>query len=232
MIKAVLWDIDGTLIDFKAGEKDALKACFKIFGLGECSDEYVNEYSEINVRYWRLLEQKKMTKDKILTARFSEFFSRHGIDGKIAEAFNAEYQVRLGDTVLFTHGAEDTVKALKGKALQYGVTNGTFTAQDRKLEKSGLYTLLDRVFISEKVGFEKPDIRFFDAVFKELSGLSREEIMIVGDSLTSDMEGGRRAKIKTCFYNPSQKPYTDKVDYEISCINEVLSLLGRMKKQM
>lgn len=225
MIKAILWDIDGTLIDFKAGEKAAIKTCFDIFGLGECPDEWVAEYSEINTRYWRLLEQKKMEKPQILVGRFREFFSLHGIDPDVSPAFNDEYQVRLGDTVLFTEGAEETVKALRGRVIQCGVTNGTLVAQSRKLKKSGLDTLLDQIYISEKVGFEKPDPRFFDAVFGGLPGVSREEIMIVGDSQTSDMEGGRRTGIKTCFYNPRALPYSEKVDFEIKRVSEVASLL-------
>ena len=225
MIKALLWDVDGTLIDFKAGEKAAISACFKIFGLGDCPDAYIEEYSEINSRYWRLLEQKKMTKQQILEERFREFFSLHGIDPDTAPAFNKEYQVRLGDTVVFTDGAYETVKRLRGRVLQLGVTNGTFVAQDRKLHKSGLYKLLDKVFISEKVGFEKPDPRFFDAVLSSLPGVSRREIMIVGDSQTSDMEGGRRSGILTCFYNPLSLPFSEKVDFEISRIPEVEALL-------
>ncbi len=225
MIKLLLWDVDGTLIDFKAGEKAAVKRCFGIFGLGDCPDAYVEEYSEINTRYWRLLEQKKMTKPQILEERFREFFSLHGIDPDIAPAFNEEYQVRLGDTVVFTNGAEETVKALRGRVIQCGVTNGTFVAQDRKLKRSGLYTLFDGVYISEKVGFEKPDTRFFDAVFRDFPKLSREEIMIVGDSQTSDMEGGRKTGIKTCFYNPRALPFSEKVDHEISRIPEVLNLI-------
>ena len=225
MIKAILWDVDGTLIDFKAGEKAAIKTCFKIFGLGDCPDEWVAEYSEINTRYWRLLEEKKMEKPRILVERFREFFSLHGIDPDVSSAFNEEYQVRLGDTVLFTEGAEETVKALRGRVIQCGVTNGTLIAQSRKLKKSGLDTLLDKVYISEKIGFEKPDPRFFDAVFSDMPELSRNEIMIVGDSQTSDMEGGRRVGVKTCFYNPRGNAFTEKVDFEIKRVAEALSII-------
>lgn len=229
MIKVVLWDIDNTLLDFIAAERAAIRKCFSIFDMGECTDEMLAAYSAVNVRWWERLERGERTKPEILLGRFREFFSMYGRDPALAEAFNAEYQVRLGDTVVFFPGAKETVEALKGRTLQCGVTNGTRIAQERKLANSGLDRLLDKVFISEDVGYEKPDRRYFDAVFAAIGDYAREEIMIVGDSLTSDMPGGVNAGIVTCWFNPRGKTNGTelRIDYEIRAIPEVLEILGK-----
>ena len=137
-IKAVLWDVDGTLLDFLAAEREAIKTCFSLFGLGECTDEMIAQYSAINVRWWQALERGEYTKPEILVGRFAEFFTARGIDTAVAPAFNAEYQLRLGDTIKFCPHALETVQALRGIAAQCAVTNGTKIAQDKKLERSGL----------------------------------------------------------------------------------------------
>jgi 2-haloacid dehalogenase len=227
----ILWDVDGTLLDFKAAEKAAVKKCFRIFGLGECTDVMVAEYSHINTEYWKKLELGLMTKPQILVGRFKEFFSLHGLDVSVCERFNDEYQVRLGETVVFFEGARETLAALSGVCLQCAVTNGTKIAQDIKLRNSGLDKVFDRIFISEIVGFEKPNVGFFDAVFSALSSVGhfeKDEIMIVGDSLTSDMKGGAAAGIRTCFFNPLRLPHAAdiRIDCEIARIPEVLSLPG------
>ena len=132
---------------------------------------------------------------------------------------------------VLTEGARETLAALSGVCLQCAVTNGTKIAQDIKLRNSGLDKVFDRIFISEVVGFEKPNAGFFDAVFSAVSQVGRfvkDEIMIVGDSLTSDMKGGDAAGIVTCYYNPRRLPHGDEVriDCEIASIPEVLSLPG------
>ena len=228
MIKLLLWDIDGTLLDFKAAEKAAIKNCFGIFGIGECTDEMVSVYSEINRRHWEALERNEITKKQVLTGRFREFFSLYGVDTSLAEAFNEEYQIRLGDTIVFFPFAKETVESLRGKVIQCAVTNGTKRAQTRKLENSGLGELFDYIFISEDLGAEKPNREFFDRLLLQTGEYPKDEIMIVGDSLTGDMRGGNNAGIKTCFFNPYG--VTDRrgahSDYEIKSISEVPALLG------
>lgn len=225
--KIILWDIDGTLLNFKEAEKEAIRTCFSIFELGECTDEMLHSYSKINKRYWERLERAEITKKEVLEGRFREFFKMYGLDETLAPKVNAEYQVRLGDTICFNDNALELIKTCKDKVLQYAVTNGTRIAQERKLKKSGLGSLFDGVFISDVIGIEKPLIGFFEAVFETIGALDKNEIMIVGDSLTSDMQGGINAGIATCWYNPEHKK-NDKmlnIDYEISNLSQVLDLI-------
>lgn len=161
MIKVILWDIDGTLLNFKKSEKYAIRTCFSMFGLGECTDEMLARYSEINHGYWKRLEAGMITKQEVLHGRFEEFFRSEGISSDKVKEFNDEYQMRLGDKAFFNDNGYQIVLDLKKEVKQYAVTNGTYVAQTRKLEKSGLDSLLDGVFISDQIGYEKPDVRFF-----------------------------------------------------------------------
>ena len=227
-IQVVLWDIDGTLLSFRKAERGAIRSCFSELSMGTCSDEMIARYSEINTGYWRRLERGEISKRQVLLGRFQEFFKCYGLDTGLIEKFNERYQHYLGDYVFFNDGARNVVERLKGRAAQYAVTNGTKAAQSRKLEKSGLDMLLDGIFISEDVGAEKPMHGFFQAVFAQIGAYEKEEILIVGDSLTSDMQGGVNAGIKTCWYNPEGSENTSVLlpDYEIRHLDEVLQIVG------
>ena len=227
MIDTILWDVDGTLLNFVEAEKAAIQTCFRVFGLGVCTDEMAARYSRLNVLYWERLERGEMTKAQILTGRFVEFFRREGVDCSRIEEFNADYQLRLGDTICFNDDSLAVVKSLCGRVRQYAVTNGTITAQTKKLERSGLGAVFDGVFISDHVGAEKPSPLFFQKVFDAIAPVDRRRTMIVGDSLTSDILGGAAAGIVTCWYNPSGKKNDMgvRVDREIRDLHEVEAML-------
>ncbi len=216
MIKVILWDIDGTLLNFEKAESVAIKKCFRLFHLGECTDEMVKRYAKINKYYWEQLELGVMSKQEILVERFRHFFLQEGILCNDIEAFNQEYQLRLSDTICFNDNGLELVTRLKGKVKQYAVTNGTLVAQTRKLELSGLKNILDGVFISDVIGVEKPNIEFFQYVWKHIGNYKKEEVLIVGDSLTSDMQGGNNAGILCCWYhkkNENSANHTKHIEY-------------------
>ena len=222
-IKVVLWDIDGTLLNFLEAEKAAIRTCFSEFSLGQCTDEMLKVYSGINRVYWQKLERGEMTKPQILEGRFRDFFAHYGLNTECAAAFNSRYQVALGDTICFNPGGLEAMEALKGKVKQYAVTNGTKVAQKRKLANSGLDKLFDGVFISDELGVEKPNKGFFDKVWEAIGEYPGDEVLIVGDSLTSDMQGGINAGIKTCWFDVegAQLPDGMQVDYRIDDLSKV-----------
>ena len=229
MYTTVLWDVDMTLLDFLAAERYAIGECFRIFELGECSDEMLERYSVINRKYWEKLERGEITKQETLEGRFREFFASEGLPVEKAEDFNAEYQVRLGDTAVFCPHGKEVVQYLHKQGIhQYAVTNGTQTAQKRKLANSGLDQVFVKAFISDEIGYEKPDMRFFDVVLQELADCKKEEILLIGDSLTSDMRGANNAGLTCCWYNP-EGAVNDKgvrIDYEIKDLIEVEQLIA------
>lgn len=223
----LLWDVDGTLLDFIAAEKAAVQILFREFGLGECTDEMVERYSRINKEYWERLERGELSKPEILVRRFADFFASEGLDASKAPEFNEQYQVRLGDTVVFCDDSYELLSSLRGRVKQYAVSNGTVVAQTRKLRRSGFDRLLDGVFLSEEMGYEKPATEFFDRVFAAIGEPDRERVLIVGDSLTSDITGGNRAGIRTCWYNPKGEPNLTAAhaDYEIRDLHGILDII-------
>ncbi|MDO4188464.1 MAG: YjjG family noncanonical pyrimidine nucleotidase [Lachnospiraceae bacterium] len=235
MYRFLLWDIDGTVLNFKAAENLAIKALFKKYNLGDCTDEMIEDYSKINDRYWQALERGEMTKPQILVGRFVEFFESIGVDTEVAEAFNADYQVTLGDFVVFEDNAVEILKEEKEKLNDKGarayrliaVTNGTKIAQEKKLKTSGLNEIFDTVYISEDVGIEKPNKGYFDAVIKGEGITDLKETVIIGDSLTSDILGGNNASIDTIWYNPYGKVNDKgvKVTYEIENLSYLREII-------
>lgn len=227
MIKVILWDIDGTLLDFKEAERQAMKNCFAKYGLGDCSDERILRYAKINDEYWELLEKGGITRQELFTARFKDFFAAEGIVFSQYDAFNKEYQAQLSEIVVFRDHGYELIKELKGQVKQYAVTNGSYNVQSRKLAKSGLKELFEDCFISDQIGVEKPNVEFFDHVKAAIGDIMDNEILIVGDSLTSDMKGGNNAGILCCWYNPQKKENTKglRIDYEIHDLQEVKQIL-------
>lgn len=225
MYKYILWDIDGTILNFKAAENLAIKALFEKYKLGTCTDEMIAEYSVINDKYWQALERGEMSKPEILVGRFIEWFGTISVDTSVASDFNADYQVTLGDYVVFEEDAVEILKAEKEKGYRLiAVTNGTKIAQEKKLKTSHLDEIFDAVYISEDVGFEKPSVNYFSNVFDKEGITDKSEVVIIGDSLTSDILGGTNAKIDTIWYNPSSKKNTREditVTYEINKLKEI-----------
>ena len=210
MITTILWDVDGTLLDFLAAEKAAIRTLFAEFGFGECTDEAIARYSKINRRYWEKLENGELTKPEVLVGRFREFFETEGLDVTAAPAFNERYQVCLGDTIVFRDDSYEIVKSLRGRVKQYVVSNGTVLAQTKKLRLSGLGELMD-------------------GVFEAIEETDRKKILIVGDSLTSDIRGGNLAQIVTCWYNPNGQKADSiyRIDAQIQDLQEGIPLLSQ-----
>lgn len=223
MYKYLLWDVDGTVLNFIASEAYAIRFLFEKYNIGECSDEMLKMYSGINIKYWQKLERGELTKPEILVGRFREFFEIIGVDVTIAESFNREYQVTLGDHIEFVDKAEEVLLSQKGKYTIAAVTNGTRVAQEKKLRISGLDKVFDEIFISENIGAEKPNKEFFDYVFEKLGIADKTEVLLIGDSLTSDMKGGQIAGIDTCWFNPQHNPNTlgTPITYEIDDLEKL-----------
>ncbi|MFG6358944.1 MAG: YjjG family noncanonical pyrimidine nucleotidase [Acetatifactor sp.] len=223
----ILWDVDGTLLDFDYSMRASLRKCFHTLGR-TLTEDMVLRYSQINDGYWKRLERGEITKAQLLTGRFRDFFREYEITGVDETSFLREFQTGLGNNYAFEADALNTVKALQGHYRQYAVTNGVEATQRNKLNLSGLSEVMDGVFISEVIGCAKPGKDFFDYCLGQIGEKDKSRILIVGDSMTSDILGGIRAGIRTCWYNPGERShgFAYSADYEISVLPQIYEVLG------
>lgn len=226
-IKTILWDVDGTLLDFESSEEACMRLCLKKYG-EEITEEQMRWYSGRNSFYWKQFERGEISKERVYFGRFEDFFAHIGVKRIDCKTFNQEYQEALGNSAIPQDHALELCAALKGDFRQYVVTNGSTVAQTGKLRKSGLENLMDGIFISEQMGTEKPNKEFFDLCGREIPEYDPKTTIIIGDSLTSDMAGGNNAGLLCCWYNPHKKgaPEGLRIDYDISSLKEVYELLG------
>lgn len=225
-IKVIFWDIDATILNFEIQERNALINCFKKFNLGECNEEIIKEYSKLSEVYWEKMYRGEITKQQVLTMRFDELFANHNLKCDSSE-FNNEFQIRLSDTIVFNDNADKLLIDLKKDFKQYIVTNGTSATQRKELTQGNMQQYFDDVFISEEIGFPKPDKRLFEYIKSRIPELKNDEIIIVGDSISSDITAGINWGIKSCWYNPKNKalPKDKKIDYIIKDLNELRDIL-------
>ncbi len=226
----ILWDVDGTLLDFLYSQKVAMQHCFRSIGR-EITDEMLQRYSEINDSYWKMLELGKITKKELLAARFVTLFEEYDIQGVDVEAFRLEYQKELGSVYQFLDDSLTICKALHGHVKQYVITNGVTSIQKSKLKLSGLAEVMEGLFISEEIGAPKPQKAFFDYCLEHVEEKDKSKILIVGDSLSSDIKGGCLAGIPTCWYceegTENHTDYTpDYVINDLHMIYDILRIFG------
>jgi len=199
MIKAVLLDSDDTLLDFTKAEHIALSKTLASMGI-EPSDEMIALYSGINKRHWEMLERGELTRAQVLVKRFEALYDTLGMTGD-AEATQASYEHNLSIGHYFMPGAVEMLEALYGKYKLYMVTNGNEKVQVPRLASAGIEKYFEDIFISQRVGFDKPRIEYFQRCFEKMPPFEPGEMIIIGDSLTSDIQGGINAGIHTCWYN-------------------------------
>ena len=228
MIKFVFLDLDDTLLDFHKAEKAALSTALTHFGISP-EENILDRYHEINKAQWERLERGELTREQVKTERYRILFSELGIDISPAE-FTHYYESRLGIGHWFIDGAEELLEALYGKYSLFLASNGAKKVQDSRLDSAGIKKYFDNIFISEQIGSNKPDKGFFDKCFSEISGFEKSQAVIIGDSLTSDIKGGKNAGIKTIWFNRNRcENRTDIIpDFEVSALSQIPDLLEHM----
>ena len=225
MIEFLFLDLDDTILDFHKAERVALGKTLQDFGI-DPTEEVLSRYHVINKWHWEQLELGKLTRPEVLTGRFRMLFAERSIDVDTAEV-QAAYEKNLSVGHWFLPGAEETVEALSQKYRLFLASNGTASVQKGRMTSANLYRFFEKVFVSQEIGHNKPSIAYFEAAFAQIPGFDPEKALMVGDSLSSDIKGGKNAGIRTCWVNPNHAPAHPEIipDYEIEALSQLPALL-------
>ena len=223
----IFLDLDNTLLDFEAAEHTSFFYTAQRYGL-TFGDRELALYQSINGPLWAMLERREITKDELVVRRFRELFAALGLTGIDPAAYNADYLKNLAIDTRPLPGAVELCRALRGRAVVTVATNGVSSTQHERIEKSGLAGYFDFVVVSDDAGAEKPDPRYFDRAMAVSGAADKRACIILGDSLTSDIGGGKAYGIATCWYNPKGKPLPAEApqpDCQVRALGDFLSLV-------
>lgn len=221
-----LLDADDTVFDFQKAAAHALKAAFEECGI-KYKEEYRRVYMRVNDNLWKMLERREITKEQLLERRFSSVLKELEIDFD-DKVINEAYVKNLGLRSDYIDGAHEFLSELKRFGRIYIITNGTYSVQVERCKRFGMEKYISGMFVSEKVGYNKPDIRFMDYVFSHIPDFNPLNTVVIGDGLTSDMAAAERSGIDGIWFNPSHK-LNDKgirITYEAESYADVLRIIG------
>lgn len=223
--KYLLFDVDGTLLDFNKAEEQALINTFQKYNI-VLTEQMNQRYEQINKQLWKDFENGLIDKKTVVYSRFVLLFKEFNIpvDGI---AFEDDYQKALGQGYFVLPHTIEVLSALYQKYPLYVVTNGVSQTQYSRLEGTDIKKYFQNIFVSEDIGHQKPSKEYFDYCFKNIDKIDLSKTLIIGDSLSSDIQGGINAGIDTCWFNPNHldKPEAMPINYEIHDLRELLQLL-------
>lgn len=228
MLEFLFIDLDDTILDFHKAEHIALGKTFETFGLAP-DGAVMNRYSQINREHWERLERKELTREQVLVGRFAALFGEYGIAVEPVLCART-YEKNLSIGHYFLPGAEEAVKSLSKKYKLYLASNGTSHVQAGRLESAKIAPYFAEIFVSQEMGANKPDRLYFERCFAKIPGFDVKKSMIVGDSLSSDILGGKQMGMMTCWVNPTGKPHPETLcpDYEIPALSALEELLEKI----
>lgn len=222
----ILFDADNTLLDFDAAERKALAETLAQYNI-EPSNETVEKYRTINEGLWRQLEKGQIRREKLMNERFTRFLKEIGVSGSGAE-MNRYYLNQLSTHPdLMPGNVLDVLHELAEVATMAIVTNGFDKVQSRRVKESGIAAFMEEVFVSERLDSEKPNRKIFDTALRTLGVENREHVLVVGDSLSSDIQGGINAGLDTCWLNRNhvENPGQISPTYEIESLEQLYPIV-------
>jgi 2-haloacid dehalogenase len=221
----LLFDADGTLFDYEKAEATSLESTLEEFGI-TYEPGYRDTYRRINAAIWGQFEQGRISQERLRTKRFELLFAALQVEGD-AEAFSARYLRNLAEGSELMEGAEEVVRALEGQVGLMIITNGLADVQRPRFARSAIGDCFADLVISEEVEAAKPNGKIFDIAFEKMRFPRKEEVLIVGDSLSSDIKGGNTYGIDTCWFNPRREHSSEEIEptFEIAALDELLSVV-------
>lgn len=221
----LLFDADGTLLDFDRCEYEGLKLTFADLGIYYDKQTH-SVFNAVNKALWRDYDDGKIQREKLLLLRFDIVFEKLGVvaDSVLAESLYRDY---LGKQHFVLDGATEVLEYLKDKYRMFIVTNGIKKTQHTRLNESGLDKYFEKIFISDEIGFNKPHKEFFDIATAMIDGFEPMRALVIGDSLSGDIQGANNAGLDCCWFNP-HKVKIDRdvrIDIEINDLKQLYEIL-------
>lgn len=231
MPKVILLDIDDTLLSFQAYVREGMKSGFEAFGIGPYEEEMLSVFHQVNARLWHELEEGTLSFEELKKIRWNLVFEALGIQADGVK-FEEYFRDRLFDSAIPEDGAMELLAYLKGKYVLCAASNGPYLQQKNRLKTGGMLSYFSHLFISEEIGFSKPSREFFESCLQRLNqgegkAIVPEEVMIIGDSLSSDIAGGKNYGMQTIFYNKKNQatPREIQPDFIVKNLKEIQSIL-------
>lgn len=224
--ETILFDLDHTLYDSHESERQAYAHATARAGLGD-PDAHFERYVTINREMWAAVEGGDMLPTEVRHRRFERFNSEVGLAAD-AHRMADDFVWGLGAYGELYPGAEQLLAELAARASLGLVTNGLSEVQRSRLSRLGVADYFDVIVISSEVGVTKPRPDIFEIAFEQLGNPPRESAVMVGDSLTSDIAGGRNFGIDTCWYNPNGHVAgpDDDVTFQVTKLEDVAMAVG------
>ncbi len=222
----LLFDLDNTLLDFSASQTFSLEKVFADFGT-TFIEKYHPIYNEINHACWEAFEQGKMTQDVLRTERMKRLLERLQLPHNPVK-FSQQYQFNLSQTKFWVEGAKELIDQLKGHYELVLITNGLKEVQRPRLQRTGLIEYFSTIVISDEINVPKPQSAFFEHTFEQINHPPKEKVLVIGDTLGSDILGGNNYGVETCWFNPKNKVINPAITptYTIQNISALTDLLS------
>ena len=224
--KVILFDADETLFDFNRSEKEAIKNAMIELGFNYDENYHYPIYREINKNIWSEFEKGLITQEELKIERFRRLMDKLNIDFNEKE-LALSYIKYLSNSSFLLDGAIELIEDLSSKYILAIITNGLTSVQEKRIRKSIIAKYFKDIVISEEVGISKPNPSIFELTINNLGNFNKDEILMIGDSLTSDIQGGINFNIDTCWFNPHNIENKTNLTptYEISNFNDLRKLL-------
>jgi len=223
----ILLDLDGTIFDFHAAQRQAFFETFAHFGI-DADEAMLCRYDIFNDSLWQMLEHGEITREQLFKNRFKLFFEKEGINISVSPAdVQKRYMQALSGGHFLIEGALELLKSLHSSYKVCAITNGVSMTQRKRLSDSNTTEYFDHLVISEEVGFEKPDPKYFEAAMKICGITDKSQALVVGDSLNADIFGGGSFGFDTCWYNPHGKNFNGKhkPTYTVAHLSSLIDII-------
>lgn len=224
--RVLLFDIDNTLLDFTAGAMQSMEAIFLEAGLAY-TPEMFGVFQTENDKLWARIERGELTIAGLRDVRWQTILACLGLEADGA-AMEDAFRIRLHESAVPVAGAREALEHLHGKYRLCAASNGPYAQQVNRLRRAGMYDFFETLFISGQIGAEKPSAVFFDSCMERLPGVRPEQCLMIGDSLTADIAGGRAAGMHTCWFDPDDRgsAMPPQADLRITRLEQLTDILS------